>query len=101
MPNSKAIGVAYSDPSFESLNVTGAATLDGDTAIGNAAADLIAFHGATAVDQAAAILTALTTGVTVTAGVAAGFANTAQLQALVDSVNAVVVALREKGIIAT
>lgn len=99
MSNSKAIGVAYSDPSFETLDVTGATTLGGNAAIGNASTDLIAFHGATAVDQAAAILTALTTGVVLTTG--AGFASTAQLQALVDSVNAIIVALREKGLIAT
>lgn len=105
MSNSKAIGVAYSDPSFETLDVTGATTLggavtmNGNAVIVNASTDLIAFHGATAVDQAAAILTALTTGVVLTTG--AGFASTAQLQALVDSVNAIIVALREKGLIAT
>ena len=59
MPNSKATGVAYADPSFESLTVTG------DCALGNAAADLIGFHGATAVDQGAA-LTAQLTSITIT-----------------------------------
>lgn len=68
---------------------------------GGASTDLLALHGSTPVDQAAAILTALTTGVTITAGVAAGFASTAQLQLMVDALNAVIVALREKGIIAT
>jgi hypothetical protein len=29
MPNTKAVGVAYSDPEFESLSVTGATTLTG------------------------------------------------------------------------
>lgn len=32
MPNTKAIGVAYSDPQFESLTVTGASTLGAVTA---------------------------------------------------------------------
>lgn len=66
---------------------------------GGASTDLLALHGATPCDQAAAILTALTTGVVLTTG--AGFASTAQLQSMVDSLNAVIVALREKGIIAT
>ena len=65
MANSISTGVAYADPSFQSLNVTGATTLDGNVAIGNGAADLIAFHGATAVDQGAA-LTAQLTSITIT-----------------------------------
>lgn len=32
MPNTKAIGVAYSDPQFDSLTVTGASTLGAVTA---------------------------------------------------------------------
>jgi hypothetical protein len=71
MANSKTIGVAYSDPaidggtidntviggtttaagSFTTLAASGATTLNGNCAVGNAAADLVAFHGATATDQ--------------------------------------------------
>ena len=29
MPNTKAVGVAYADPEFESVSVTGAATVNG------------------------------------------------------------------------
>ena len=43
-----ATGVAFSNPTLEELTVTG------NVALGNAATDLIGFHGATAVDQAAA-----------------------------------------------
>ena len=34
MPNTKAVGVAYADPEFESVNVTGAATAASVTAAG-------------------------------------------------------------------
>jgi len=50
---------------FTSLNATGATTLDGNVAIGNAITDLIGMHGATAVDQGAA-LTAQLTSITIT-----------------------------------
>ena len=43
------------------LNATGATTLDGNVAIGNATTDLVGFHGATAVDQGAALTAGLTT----------------------------------------
>lgn len=43
------------------LNATGATTLDGNVAIGNAPTDLVGFHGATAVDQGAALTAGLTT----------------------------------------
>lgn len=98
MPNSISTGVAYADPSFQSLNVTGATTLDGNVALGNAAADLIAFHGASAVDQAAAI-TAVGTSVPVAACATFGLTST-QLTAIVTAVNAIIVALQEKGLTA-
>ena len=50
---------------FTALNATGATTLDGNVAIGNATADLVGMHGATAVDQGAA-LTAQLTSITIT-----------------------------------
>lgn len=43
------------------LNASGAATLDGNVAIGNATTDLVGFHGATAVDQGAALTAGLPT----------------------------------------
>ncbi|MAG27814.1 hypothetical protein CMI47_19975 [Candidatus Pacearchaeota archaeon] len=45
------------DLTVEGLTVTGAASLDGGVDIGDAAADLVGFHGAAAVDQHAAIET--------------------------------------------
>lgn len=84
MANSISIGCAYKDQSidggsvdnspvgattkstgaFTTLNATGATTLDGNVALGNATTDLIGFHGATAVDQGAA-LTAQLTSITI------------------------------------
>jgi len=81
MANSISIGSAYKDQAidggtidntpigattkstgaFTTLNATGATTLDGNVALGNATTDLIAFHGATAVDQGAALTAQLTT----------------------------------------
>lgn len=80
MANSISIGCAYKDQAidggsvdnspigattkstgaFTTLNATGATTLDGNVAIGNATTDLVGFHGATAVDQGAALTTQLT-----------------------------------------
>lgn len=39
MPNTKAVGVAYSDPEFESVTVTGAATAASVSVTGNLTAD--------------------------------------------------------------
>jgi hypothetical protein len=62
----KALGVAMSDPTLESLTVTGAVSVGGalavtgslnvagGAALGNAAADTLAFHGVTPVAQQAA-----------------------------------------------
>ena len=81
MTDSISIGAAYRDQSivggsvnnspvgattpssgaFTTLNATGATTLDGAVAIGNATTDLVGFHGATAVDQGAALTAGLTT----------------------------------------
>lgn len=45
---------------FTTLTASGAATLNGNVAIGNATTDLVGFHGATAVDQGTALTTQLT-----------------------------------------
>ena len=117
MANSKAIGTAYSDPAidggtidntpvgnttkssgkFTTLNATGATTLDGDAAIGNASTDLVGFHGATAVDQAATVAS-----VTLPGWSAGGYGatGTATMTALIAAVNAISTALKEKGLLA-
>lgn len=96
MPNSKSRGVAYDDPSFESLNVTGATTLDGNVAVGNAAADLVGFHGATATDQYAAI-TSISTSVAITSCGVYGFTTT-QANGIITGLNSVLALLNEKGL---
>ena len=105
MANTKAIGVAYEDQkisggtvdntpigattastgAFTTLAASGAAALSGDVDIGDASTDLIGFHGATAVDQAAFIAT-VTASTTITAVVAA--------------VNTILTLLSEKGLMA-
>lgn len=61
----KTLGVAESEPTFDSLAVTGASTLtgaltvsgaaalNGNVAVGNATSDSVAFYGTTAVTQRA------------------------------------------------
>lgn len=111
MANAKAIGVAYADPSFESVNVTGATTLEstlavtgattlnGNVAIGNAAADLIGFHGATAVDQAAFAATLSINALSVSGVI--GFTSSASLSTVVTRVNDILNCLIEKGLMAS
>lgn len=52
---------ATGSANLSSLSVSGATTLNGNVAIGNATGDLVGFHGATAVDQGAALTAQLTT----------------------------------------
>ena len=101
MPNSISRGIAYDDPSYESLNVTGATTLDGNVDLGNGASDLIGFHGATAVDQAAFIATIATTALegSVSASAIVGFSS-GKFSLLVGLVNGMQAALIEKGLMA-
>lgn len=67
--------------------------------MGQSASDLVAFHGSEPTDQIAAITSVSTTAATASSPV--GFATTTQADAIVTAVNAVLVALREKGIIAS
>ncbi|MCR4332420.1 MAG: hypothetical protein NUV34_06930, partial [Sulfuricaulis sp.] len=67
-------------------------------AIGATSATTIGLYGVTPTAQVSAIVTALTTGATSSAGVAVGYASTAQLQAHVDATNAIIVALRTIGV---
>lgn len=72
--------------------------VSGSASIGASATALVRFYGATGVAQAAAIASALTTGL----GTAlVGFATTAQAQSWADSINAALTALRNLGLIAT
>lgn len=98
MANSIATGVAYADPSFQTLNVTGATTLDGNVALGNAAADLVAAHGATACDQSDTCSALSTSAAIIVSGtVVYGFATQAQADAIATAVNLIRTCLREKG----
>jgi len=58
MPNTKAVGVAYADPQFDSLTVTGA------SALGSVSASSIATTGDAAAGNAVASLYFLTTAIT-------------------------------------
>jgi len=66
---------------------------------GRAAADKIAFYGTTPCDQAAAIVSVSTAAATTTTPY--GYAASTQADAIVTAVNAIIVALRECGLIAT
>ena len=54
MPNTKAVGVAYSDPQFESVTVTGASTLAAVTATTVAATGAVSGATLTSAGDAAA-----------------------------------------------
>ena len=55
MPNTKAVGVAYSDPQFDSLSVTGNTGLYGKTPVAQAAAIAAVTDSATGAELATAI----------------------------------------------
>ena len=88
MANSISKGVAFDDPSVSSLNVTGATTLDGNVAIGNAAADLVGFHGATAVDQAAYTASLSINALSVSGVI--GFTTSASFSTAILAVNSII-----------
>lgn len=118
MPNTKAIGVAYEDQrisggtvdntpigattastgAFTTLAASGAATLNGNVAIGNASTDLVGFHGATAVDQAAYTASLSINALSVSGVV--GFTSSTSVSALVTAVNNIIALLVEKGLMA-
>jgi hypothetical protein len=118
MANSKAIGVAYSDPAivggtvdnspvgastastgaFTTLTASGAATLNGNVAIGNASTDLVGFHGATAVDQAAYTASLSINALSVSGVV--GFTTSASFSAAITAINNIIALLVEKGLMA-
>jgi hypothetical protein len=118
MSNSKAIGVAYEDQkivggtvdntpvgattastgAFTTLSASGAATLSGNVAVGNAATDLIGFHGATAVDQYAFVADASINALI--SGSVVGFTTSASLSNVIEKLNLVFALLIEKGLMA-
>ena len=121
MADSISIGVAYRDQkidggvidntaiggttaaagAFTTLTASGATTLNGNVAVGNAAADLVAFHGATAVDQAAFVATQSLNYVeaSVSASAIVGFSKGGFSNA-VTLLNAIQACLVEKGLMA-
>lgn len=118
MANTKAIGVAYSDPAivggtvddtpvgastastgaFTTLTASGATTLNGNAAIGNASTDLVGFHGATAVDQAAYTASLSINALSVSGVV--GFTSSASFSTAITAINNIIALLVEKGLMA-
>lgn len=98
----KALGVAMSKPTLEELTVTGAVAMNGSVAIGNAATDLVAFHGATKVDQAGFVATISHTFIegSVSASALVGFSK-GQISNLLTLVNSIQALLVEKGLMAS
>lgn len=70
------------------------------TRLGQSATDLISFWGQTPCDQPAAITSVNTTAATSTTN-AFGFTTSTQADAIVTSINSILTALRECGMIAT
>ena len=106
MPNTKPIGVAYSDPVLDGAVIGGTTPGAGTftTAVvgyGGAMVTVgttgstLRFKGVTAASNVTAVLTT---------GAATGlvaFANTAQLQSAVDAINSILTALKNAGIMAS
>lgn len=88
MPNSKAMGVAYSDPQ-----------LTGGTVIGESATALVGFHGSSGADQAGFVATQSINAISVSGVV--GFSSSAALSNALVLLNAIQAALVEKGLMAS
>lgn len=88
MPNSKAMGVAYSDPQLTS-----------GTVIGESASALVGFHGSAGADQAAFVATQSINAISVSGVV--GFSSSAALSNALVLLNAIQAALVEKGLMAS
>lgn len=79
MPNTKATGVAYSDPQFESLTVTGASTLAAVTATSISAPSITSSGNAAAANAVAGLYfltSAITVNVTTTSAPVGSLATT-------------------------
>lgn len=88
MPNSKAMGVAYSDPQLTS-----------GTVIGAASTDLIGFYGTAGTDQAAFVATQSINAISVSGVI--GFSSSGALSNALVLLNAIQAALVEKGLMAS
>lgn len=113
MANSKATGVAYSDPAIDGGTVDNTPIGDstrssgkfttlsstGTSTIGDAAGDLVSFHGATAVDQSA-IAGASVSNAPVSLSGFGVFSSCAAVSNLIASHNAMLACLVEKGLMA-
>ena len=118
MANTRAIGVAYEDQkivggtvdntpvgatttstgAFTTLSASGAASLNGDVALGNASTDLIGFHGATAVDQAAYVASLSINALSVSGVI--GFTTSASFSTAILAINSLIAMAVEKGLMA-
>ena len=112
MANTRAMGVAYSDQAISGGTVdntpvgattpsTGAFTTlssTGATTLGDAAADLIGFHGSAGADQAAYTASLSINALSVSGVV--GFTSSTSVSALVTAVNNIIALLVEKGLMA-
>lgn len=112
MANSKAIGAAYSDPALDGGTIDNTAIGDttrssgkfttlasnGTSTIGDAATDLISFHGATAVDQAAFAATLSINALSVSGVI--GFTSSASFSTAITRINDILDCLIEKGLMA-
>lgn len=118
MPNNKSRGVSFEDPAiiggsvdnspigattpstgaFTTLTASGAATLNGAVTLGDAAADLVGFHGAAGVAQATFIASNSINAVSVSGVV--GFTSSTSLSSLVGKVNSILQILSDKGLMA-
>lgn len=118
MANSHAIGVAYSDQAitdgsvdnspvgaatastgaFTTLTASGATTLNGNVAVGNASTDLVGFHGATAVDQAAYVASLSINALSVSGVI--GFTTSASFSTAILAINSLIAMAVEKGLMA-
>lgn len=115
MGNTKSIGIAYSDQditggTLTNCTITGAAVTggagsfttlasSGQTTLGDNAADLISFHGASPVDQAAFIATQSINALSVSGIV--GFTSSTSLSSFVGKMNSILALLSEKGLMAS
>jgi hypothetical protein len=112
MANSKAIGVAYSDPAISGGTVdntpvgattpsTGAFTTltsSGTSTLGDAASDLVGFHGSAGTAQATFVATQSINALSVSGVV--GFTSSTSLSAVVTMLNAIQQVLINHGLMA-
>lgn len=98
MSNSKATGVAYSDPSFDSVE-TDALTVNGNSQLGDAAADLVGFHGSTGTSQSSFVASNSINALSVSGVV--GFTSSTSLSSLVGKVNTILQILSDHGLMAS